>query len=74
MILKYSIENEFFFFLNDIVMHFCLLKKLAFSAFVCYSTSISIDLPSVKRLLETVSSTLKEKNYFIVSQKKINFL
>ena len=55
-------------------MHFCLLKKLAFSAFVCYSTSISIDLPSVKRLLETVSSTLKEKNYFIVSQKKINFL
>ena len=54
------------FFLK--VMHLCLLKKIPFSTFVCYSTSISIDLPSVKRLLESVATILKEKNFFIVSQ------
>jgi hypothetical protein len=50
------------------VMHLCLLKKIPFSAFVCYSTSISIDLPSVKRLLESVATILKDKNFFIVIQ------
>jgi hypothetical protein len=61
----YLEEPNFIGGLPGAIVHFCLLKNIPFSIFICYSASINIDLLSVKRISECVSSTLKEKNIFI---------
>jgi hypothetical protein len=65
----YLEEPNFVAGLSAAMMHFCLLKKIPFSTFVCYASSINIDLPSVKRLFECVSVNLKEKNFFIENER-----
>jgi hypothetical protein len=61
----YLEEPNFVGGLPAAIVHFCLLKKLPFSIFICYSASLNIDLRSVKKLSECVMSMLKEKSIFI---------
>lgn len=46
------------------LIHFCMLKNLQFTAFVCYSSFLNVDFQSVKQTYKGVSSLLKENNLF----------
>lgn len=58
----FFIDNFFFNFF--LVIQFCVLKKLDFTAFVCYSPSINVDIQSVKETYNGVSCLLKDDNIF----------
>ncbi|CAF0838362.1 unnamed protein product [Brachionus calyciflorus] len=54
-------------FLQDLpaaLIQFCMLKKLEFTAFVCYSPSLNIDIQSVKETFNGVSCLLKDNSIF----------
>ncbi|RNA26406.1 proteasome assembly chaperone 1 [Brachionus plicatilis] len=57
-------EPNFLQNLPAAMIQFCVLKKLEFTAFVCYSPSINVDIQSVKETFSGVSGLLKDKNIF----------
>lgn len=46
------------------MVQFSVLKKLDFTVFVCYSTSINVDIQSVKETYNAISGLLKKENIF----------
>lgn len=47
------------------LVHFCVLKSIPFTTFVCYSKSLVVDLLSVKEFYKSISDKLKTENIFI---------
>lgn len=58
-------EPNFIGDLSAAVANYCISKKIEFTTFVCYTSSLMTDSQSVKQMFDAAKVKLKEGNFFI---------